>query len=122
MDRNKRRAMLEEGMPQFIGTTEWYRHSLNKQVIYTEGAQFVAETGGAYWLLDEIAIAQFIQKVKREPFQTWILRVTGESATLVCDDGNGNVVLRKHIQFTDFPLDEITLWFESGVIMLPSER
>ena len=27
-------------------------------MLYTDGAQFLAEQGGAYWLLDIIAIAQ----------------------------------------------------------------
>ena len=38
------------------------------------------------------------------------------------DDGNGNVVFSKHIEFTDFPLPEIELWVEGNVILLPSEH
>ncbi len=43
---------------QFIGTQELYRHRLVKKIVYTEGVQYVAEHGGAYWLIDEIALAQ----------------------------------------------------------------
>jgi hypothetical protein len=38
-----------------------------------------------------------------------------------CDDGNGNIVFTKEIEHTDFPLDEIKLYFADNVIHLPSE-
>lgn len=44
------------------------------------------------------------------------------TATLVCEDGNDNAVYTQLIEFTDFPLDEITLWFANDVIYLPSEH
>jgi len=36
---------------------------------------------------------------------------TDHTATLSCEDGNGNTVFTKEIEFTDFPLDEITLYW-----------
>ena len=54
----------------WTGTEDYFRHPLNRTVIYTEGAQYLAEQGGAYWLLDAIAIAQAHEPaVKRETFQ-----------------------------------------------------
>jgi len=44
------------------------------------------------------------------------------SATLVCEDGNDNVVYTQPIEFTDFPLTEIALRFANNVIYLPSEH
>ncbi|MCK1641665.1 hypothetical protein IVA95_30010 [Bradyrhizobium sp. 157] len=46
------------------------------------------------------------------------------SARLVCDDGNdkGAVIYSEDIDFTDFPLDQITIWVEGNVILLPSEH
>jgi hypothetical protein len=53
----------------------------------------------------------------------WKLTVRSDrSATLTCDDGNGTVVFTKEIEYTDFPLDEISLWFTNNVIYLPSEH
>jgi len=100
-----------------------YRHTINHNVLYTDGAQHVAEHGGAYWLLDEIAIIQPYNKpVAAEEFQVWKLTVHPDrSATLTCDDGNDNIVFTKKIEYTDFPLDEITLYFANNVIHLPSE-
>ena len=43
------------------------------------------------------------------------------TATLVCEDGNGHAVYRKEIEFTDFPLPEVSLYFTNNTILLPSE-
>ena len=108
---------------QFTGADTYYRHGLNRKVVYTEGVQFLAERAGAYWLIDEIALAQqYDERVKAEEFQCWKLVVTNSTATLTCDDGNGKVVFSKHIDFTDFPLDHIDLWVEGDTILLPSEH
>lgn len=108
---------------QFTGSEYWYRHSLIRSILFTDGAKYVAETGGAYWLLDEIALAQrFEKRVRKEAFQLWRLIVKKDStATLVCEDGNGRKILSKRIPFTDFPLDEISFYYVNNTILLPSE-
>ncbi|MDD2466938.1 MAG: hypothetical protein PHI97_23330 [Desulfobulbus sp.] len=108
---------------QFTGSEYWYRHSLVRSVLFTDGAKYVAETGGAYWLLDEIALAQrFEKKVAGEEFQLWKLAVKQDhTAILACEDGNGRKVLSKRIPFTDFPLEEIAFYFINNTILLPSE-
>lgn len=108
---------------QFSGSETWYRHGLVRHILYTEGAQYVAEQGGAYWLLDEIALAQKAgREVAGEPFQLWTLEVRKDrTALLTCEDGNGNPVLRKQIEYTDFPLDRIQLYLTNNTILLPSE-
>ena len=108
-------------LAQFYGTENWYRHGLIRSILYTDGVKYVAETGGAYWLIDEVAIAQMQRAIRGQVFQVWKLKVTGESAVLTCEDGNNNLVSRKKITFTDFPLPEITFWLRDNVIMLPSE-
>lgn len=117
------KTLTAEALRQFSGSETWYRHSLNRKVLYTDGAQYLAENGGAYWLLDSIAIAQaHIEVVKAEEFQVWTLKVNPDSsALLTCDDGNGHVVHDQSIPFTDFPLPEVKLYFCNNVIMLPGE-
>jgi hypothetical protein len=75
------------------------------------------------WLLDEIALAQrYTKRVAGEEFQVWTLKVKDDrTAKLTCDDGNGNVVYSKPIPFTDFPLEEISLYYCNKTILLPSE-
>lgn len=94
-----------------------------RQVLFTDGVKYMADKGGAYWLVDEIAFAQVGNKaVADESFQLWKLIVRPDATgTLTCENGNGNAVFTKELEFTDFPLDEITLYFTSDVIMLPSE-
>jgi len=48
-------------------------------------------------------------------------RLTSRTALLTCDGGNGNIVYTQKIAFTDFPLDEINLYFTDSTILLPSE-
>jgi hypothetical protein len=107
---------------QFTGSEHWYQHGLVRSITYTDGAKYVADEAGAYWLLDEIALAQkFNRGVKAEPFQVWKLAVKEQQGVLTCDDGNDNVVYTKQIPFTDFPLPEIKFYFTDNVILLPSE-
>lgn len=117
------KTLRKEDLRQFTGSEFWYRHPIDRKVLFTDGAKHVADTGGAYWLLDEIATIQpYEPKIAAEAFQVWKLTVRPDhTATLSCGDGNGNTVFTKEIEFTDFPLDEIELWFTNDVILLPSE-
>jgi hypothetical protein len=116
-------ALTKRSLSQFTGTEQWYRHSLVRSVLYTDGAKFVAEQGGAYWLLDEIAFAQKSNPaVAAEEFQLWKLTVNADkTGVLICEDGNGNPVFTKPLDYTDFPLDEIRFYCTNNVILLPSE-
>jgi hypothetical protein len=117
------KRLTKADLDQFTGTEHWYRHPLACNVLYTDGARYVAQAGGAYWLLDEIALTQqFIAAVAAEGFQLWKLTLRDDhSALLACEDGNGREVFSKAIEYTDFPLPEIKLYFTNGVILLPSE-
>ena len=109
-------------LKHFTGTEQWYRHALVRNILFTDGAKYVADSAGAYWLLDEIALAQrFEPAIKAEGFQVWKLQVTDSAGILTCEDGNGQTVFTKRIPFTDFPGDGVTLWFCNDVIMVPSE-
>ena len=123
MTNNTDKSLTKADLAQFTGSEYWYRHNLVRKVTYTDGARHVAQAGGAYWLLDEMAFQQLDEsRVAAEKFQVWTLKVNSDStATLTCEDGNKNVVYTKHLEYTDFPLDEITFYFIDNVILLPSE-
>ena len=116
--------LTQSDLVQFTGSENWYRHGLNRKVLFTDGARFLADQAGAYWLIDEIAIIQpYDQRVAAEEFQVWKLTVQSDhTATLTCDDGNGKIVFMKEIEFTDFSLPEVMLYFTNNVIYLPSEH
>ena len=87
-------------LSQFTGSEHWYRHGLVRSILFTDGAKYVADAAGAYWLLDEIALAQcFVKAVAAEEFQVWKLTVKPDNAaTLTCEDGNTNVGFTKAIE------------------------
>lgn len=94
---------------------------------YTEGVRNVAVKGGAYWLLDKIAILTWFGQHDLHPnssdFACWKLKVgAGSNNSLRCEDGNGNRLYEERIEFTDFPLPEIAIWREGDVFLLPSEH
>jgi len=122
-DIQNKKTLSATDLAQFTGTEQWYRHSINRTVLYTDGVRYVAEHGQAYWLLDEIALIQpYDKNIAAEEFQVWKLDVQPDNtATLTCDDGNGHVVFSKEIPYTDFPLETITLYFANDVIHLPGE-
>jgi hypothetical protein len=109
----------------FVGipSETWYRHGINRKVLFTDGAKYVADHAGAYWLFEIALIQPYDSRVAAEPFQVWKLSVRDDhTATLACEDGNGHQVFTKEIAFTDFPLPEFTLWFANSTIYLPSEH
>lgn len=122
-DTKTKPGLSKAELSQFTGSENWYRHPLARKVLYTDGAKYIADAAGAYWLIDEIAFAQADAKLSGEEFQVWKLIVADDgSATLICEDGNDRVVSRKALTFTDFAAPGIELWFANGVIYLPSEH
>jgi len=48
----KAEKLSEGNLSQFTGTENWYRHGINRNVLFTDGAKYVADKGGTYWLLE----------------------------------------------------------------------
>src|SRR6185312_5558409 len=114
-------AELSAALKNFTGTETWFRHEIYRLFTYTEGVQFLAEKTGASWLIDLIFSRQYaIPAVRAEPFQCWKLMVKDFEGTLSCEDGMGQQVYSMSIEFTDFPMEEISLWFTDSVLLLPS--
>ncbi len=110
-------------LAQFTGTEKWYLHSVFTKVLYTDGIKYVADKAGAYWLIDYIAFAQQNPKIATEEFQVWKLHVNLAETTAVicCEDGNYNLVHEETLDYTDFPLEFLDIFFTNNVIHLPSE-
>lgn len=131
--------LTHEALQNFTGTEGYHRYSgLFRRTLLTDGAKYVAEQAGAYWLMDVIASHQskVLRKDERcRDFQLWKVKVKNGKATVTCwaDSGEGEkAVVTQRIPFTDFPLDEIQFycnpcdWDDDGnvvarVILLKSE-
>lgn len=112
---------LETNLCQFIGTEKLYR--LTKRHLLTDGTIYLAEHAQCYWLMT--AVASHLTGRIEDRFAVAKLSVTGTSAVLTLDDGNGHVFAKQSIEYTDFPLTEMKLYCcfdgEHWTIMLPRE-
>lgn len=116
-------AKLQQALDQFYGSESFYRHALFRKYRYTEGVQYLAQEGQAYWLLDYIFGKQFDEKkLKQQPFQVWTITVEEDkSAIIEVSDGNKNRLARFELDFTTFPISPFSLWLIEGTLLLPSE-
>ncbi len=98
-------------------TDNYYRYNFGLMI--TDGAKALAEK--FQWFLD--IVASYQHELKKAEFQVWkLVKNKDNSATVKCEDGNDIILKSKHIPYTDFSADTVTVWLESGVILLPSEH
>ena len=109
-------------LSSFTGTSRYYPFS--RRHLLTDGTKYLADTAGAYWLMD--AAASHLDEIGTQDWFVLIrLEVKNRSAVMVYEDGNGHEHARQEIEYTDFPLSQIQLYAcwdgLHWVIMLPSE-
>ena len=115
---------IREGLHQFNGSENLYRHSLRKSFCYTDGVHFLAEQAGAYWLIDAIAShqPQALRDNMLRQIQFWTLkRQEDESWLLFVERDAGDIAFKQDIPYSDFPLEEIRIWVQGNIMMLPNE-
>ncbi len=118
IDKQKLKAELRH----FTGSEQVFYNPMFPEFKYTEGVKYLAQEANCYWLLDYVFSNLAIKAISEQPFQVWKLKVAeNRTATIIVEDGNGNQIKSFQLTFTDFPLEEIDLWFIEGVLILPSE-
>lgn len=136
MNQDQDNKLTLEDLQNFTGSETFFRHSLARNAIYTEGVQYLAEKAGAYWLIDAIVSHLFTPAMQRavaaderlSELQFWQLDVAlDKSAVLTCRaDSDVEPAIRQEIPFTDFPLESIRIWcgFDGSrwTLYLPSEH
>ena len=116
-------AKLSADLKMFTGTEQWFRHPLSSNFLYTDGVKFFAEHcgGGAYWFLDILA-TELADLQEKEEFMSITLDVfDDDSAKITADDGNGNVLWTRNIDFTDAEVGTWKFFLTNNVLLLPSE-
>ena len=118
----KKSPTLLDNLAQFTGTERYYR--INRECVLTDGAQYLAETAGAYWLME--AAASYLLELGTDDWFVLVRLVVNDSkASLTLEDGSGGVRAQQDIGYTDFPLREQIIYAcwdtEHWVLMLPSE-
>lgn len=118
-------TITDHDLAQFTGTEGYHKFTLTRDLL-TDGARYVADRAGAFWLMDMVALElRGAQYHKKDGFVVVTLEVKDRAGEVRFDDGNGKVFFRREIDYTDFPLPELKLyaaWNENcWIIMLPSE-
>lgn len=112
-------TLTSNELNQFSGTENWYKHWLG--ILYTDGVKYLAEKANAYWLID--VVASYQKTLKDVPFQLWTLTVKEDRSAIIQmrEDGDVPPRVEQFIEYSDFPLESIKLYFIDGVLLLPSE-
>ena len=127
---------LLQNLQHFCGSEQYYKHWLG--LCYTDGIKYLAENAQCFWLIDAIASHQ--PTAKKNPrlkeFRLWFLHVgtghefikpkAGNAAVLTCWEDTPTPetkpVIIQQIPFTDFPLQEIKLYLQEKILLLPDEN
>ena len=120
---NKIKSELE----QFIGSETFYKIPLIG-TRFTDGIKYLADAAECFWLVtDASVIAKSL--MDKSYFVTVDFKRLSEKereesqceALINYSDGNGHIFETHKYHVTDFPLDELRLFFIDGTLMLPSE-
>ena len=109
-------------LAQFTGTAQYWR--VARQFVITDGVKYLAENAHCFWLIDA-AISHLLEICTCDWFVLVRTEVSGSSAVMIYEDGNGAEYARQAIPYTDLHLPSVNLYAvwdsERWVIMLPSE-
>ena len=116
-----------EGLQHFHGSETIFQIPLTR-TRYTNGIKYLANAAECFWL---ITYASIIAKslMDKSYFITIDFKrlspeeqdAIGHEAVIIYSDGNDNVLEKHKCNFTDFPLDELRLFFVDNTLMLPNE-
>jgi len=118
---------IKAGLQHFHGTEMFYQIPLLR-TRFTDGLKYLSEVAECFWLItDTSVIAKSL--MPRSTFITIDFKrlpkdkqdLTGYEAEIIYTDGNDIILERHGYHLTDFPLDELRLYFVNNTLMLPSE-
>ena len=118
---------IKEGLQHFHGTEMFYPIPLLR-TRFTDGLNYLANVADCFWLItDTSVIAKSL--MDRSGFITIDFKrlseekqnLTGYEAEIIYTDGNDTILEKQGYRATDFPLDELRLFFVNDTLMLPSE-
>lgn len=118
---------ITAGLQHFHGTEMFYQIPLLR-TRFTDGLKYLANAAECFWLITDVSViakslmqrSEFItidykrlSKKKQE--------ISGYEAEISYSDGNDTILEKHRYRSTDFPLDELRLFFVNNTLMLPSE-
>lgn len=118
---------IKENLQHFNGTEMFYQIPLLR-TWFTDGLKYLSEVAECFWLItDTSVIAKSL--MTRSEFVTIDFKrlskekqdLKGYEAEIIYSDGNDTILEKHRYSVTDFPLDELRLFFVNNTLMLPSE-
>ncbi|MBU2903465.1 hypothetical protein KO529_01605 [Arenibacter algicola] len=124
---NFKTIQIKERLQYFNGSLVLYQLPLIKTK-FTEGIKYLAEAANSFWLVTDTSViakslldkSRFIS-IDFKKFTEEEKDKMGYEAKIDYSDGNGLVFETQKYHLTDFPLDELRLYFVDDTLMLPSE-
>lgn len=118
---------IKAGLQHFHGSETIYQIPLTR-TRYTNGIQYLANSAECYWLITDTSIMAKSLLPKSYFITIDFKRLSKKEqknqkceAVITYSDGNNNVLAKHTYNVTDFPLDELRLFFVDNTLMLPSE-
>lgn len=121
-------SQLRSNLETFTGTETFYRIPL-LNTRFTDGIKYLAETADCYWLVTDVSVIakslmdrSYFVTIDFKKLSGEMQDAMGYEAIIEYGDGNGNVLETHRYHSTDFPLDELRLFFTDGTLLLPREH
>jgi len=124
---NDKTMTLQESLQQFHGSDRFFQLPLIK-TRFTDGIHYLAEKAECFWLVTDASVIAKSLRDKSYFITIDFKRLSEEEreekqceALIQYSDGNGNLYETHRYHVTDFPLDDLRLFFVNDTLMLPSE-
>ncbi|MFL1010987.1 DUF6876 family protein [Flavisericum labens] len=118
---------LQESLQQFCGTEQIFQLPLI-QTRFTDGVHYLAQKAACFWLITDASVFAKSLMDKNHFITIDFKRLSeaekiekGCEAIISYGDGNDTILETHRYSVTDFPLDELRLYFVNNTLMLPSE-
>ena len=118
---------IKEGLQHFHGSEMFFQMPLIR-TRFTNGIKYLADVANCFWLVTDTSVIAKNLMNKSYFITIDFKRLTkdeqeefGCEAFITYGDGNDNILEKHRYNVTDFPLDEIRLFFVDNTLMLPSE-
>jgi hypothetical protein len=118
---------LQENLQQFCCAEQFFQLPLIK-TRFTDGVHYLAQKAGCFWLITDASVFAKNLMDKSHFITIDFKRLSKEErnekgceAIINYGDGNDTILETHRYSITDFPLDELRLYFVNNTLMLPSE-
>ena len=114
---------FNENLENFWGTEKYYTAPF-LPFKFTDGVHYFAKEGGAVWFLYEVE--GIVAKIKASFYSIKVISKARKGSTfntvdIITEDGNDNLLNKKHIAKSDLPIGEYKFFLYNGVLLLASE-